>query len=365
MKVNFIENVHPNIQKLRPYETGKTIAALKRELGLESVIKLASNENPLGPSPAAVEAARASLASTGNYPDPAGYDLRQALAKKWQVSPEQLTLGNGSDSILGMICQVFASDGDEVLVSEHGFASFIIYTLANRATPVPVKEVNWRTDLTAVAQHINAKTKIIFLANPNNPTGTYFSDNELEEFLHKVPEHVIVVLDEAYFEYVDAPDYPDTIKLQKSFSNLITTRTFSKAYGLAGFRVGYSISHADIADLLNRVRSPFNVTTPSLAAATAALGDHEHLQKSIAVNEQGMQQLTSELAKLDLTYIPSVANFITVDMERNAMEINQALLNEGVIVRPLRPYNMPKHLRLSIGTESENARLIATLQRIL
>ncbi len=365
MSFDFIQLANPGVRHIKPYQPGKPIDELRRELGISDIIKLASNENPLGPSPKALIAVQQVIRDFNLYPDGSGYELKQALAAKLAITPQQLTLGNGSDNLLAMVIQAFVAPGGEVIISQYAFATFAIATLANHGTPAIIPTRDWQCDLDAMLAAINSNTRAIFIANPNNPTGTWLNKQDLLAFLQKLPESVLLVLDEAYYEYVDNADFPDSIALQRQFPNLIITRTFSKAYGLAGLRIGYSITVPAIADILNRVRLPFNVSVPALAAAQAALADEQHVQLSLDNNKLGMQQLTFALAQLGLKVLPSVGNFFSLDLAREAQPIYQQLLNKGIIVRPLLPYGMPNHLRITIGTEPQNKRLIDALTDIL
>jgi histidinol-phosphate aminotransferase len=355
----------PGVRELRPYEPGKPLEELSREYGVSDAVKLASNENPLGPSPLAVEAIRAHVASLALYPDGAGYALKQKLAQRHRIQPEQITLGNGSGDVLDLAARVFAGPGREVVFSEYAFAVYPIATLAVSATPVRVPARGYAHDLNAMRAAVNERTGLVFIANPNNPTGTWLRDAELDAFLMDLPSQVLVVVDEAYFEYVAEPDYPDTTTWGSRYPNLIITRTFSKAYGLAGLRVGYGVSHPEVADLLNRVRQPFNVNTLAQVAALAALDDTHYLQRTLEINREGMRQLSEALERLGLKYIPSVANFVCVDVGRPAAEVYEALLQDGVITRPLAGYGLPRHLRITVGLETENARLITALEKAL
>lgn len=365
MSCDFVELANPGIRDLKPYQPGKPIEELRRELGIDDIIKLASNENPLGASPKGIEAALNVVPDVAIYPDGSGYQLKNVLADKFKIDAEKITLGNGSDSLLAMFVQAFVKPGDEVITSQYAFAPFSILTKTNHGTPVIVPAKQWSYDLPAMLAAINDKTRIIFIANPNNPTGTWLTETQLTNFLKQVPDNVIVVFDEAYYEYIDHPDYPNSIALQENYPNLIITRTFSKIYGLAGLRIGYSITTTQIASVLNRIRLPFNVSVPALVAAAAALQDDEHVKKSLRVNQLGMQQLSEGFERLKLEYIPSVCNFLTVDVGRDGQQVYQELLKHGIIVRPLVPYGMPNHLRISIGSEHENSRLIDALTEIL
>ena len=374
MAVDFQQLAVEGVRGLMPYQPGKPIDELARELGLKEadIVKLASNENPMGPSPKALAAIQAELADLTRYPDGAGFELKKALCNKlssdaYQVAPEQITLGNGSSDILDFITRVFVNDGDEIVVSQHAFAIYelVARMVGARTLAAPAKDFGH--DLDAMLALIGDKTRIVFITNPNNPTGTWLTKDELTAFLDKVPERVLVLLDEAYFEYVDEAEYPDGIQLLSRYPNLVVTRTFSKAYGLASLRVGYGISSPQIADLLNRVRPPFNVDSFALAAAAAALSDDDYVAQSVAANKAGMQQLTAAFEALGLSFIPSVGNFIAfrVPDAMGAMDVYKQLLAKGVIVRPVANYEMPQYLRVSIGTQSENATFISALTAVL
>ena len=355
----------PGIDAIAPYQPGKPLSELEREYGIRDAIKLASNENPLGPGERALAAARAALADLGRYPDGGGFALKRALARRLGVAPEQLTLGNGSNDVLELLARTFASDGDEVVYAQHAFAVYELATLAVGARPVVVPARNWGHDLAAMQRAVTERTRLVFIANPNNPTGTWVSRDELVAFLDAIPRRVVVVLDEAYFEYVEEPSYPDGIALLARYPNLAVTRTFSKIHGLAGLRVGYAVTTAEIAEYLNRVRQPFNVNSVALAAAEAALEDEAHVERSRALNREGMRQLVEGLAALGLDHIPSVGNFVTFDVGRPAGEVYEALLRRGVIVRPVANYGMPRHLRVTIGLPEENARFLAALREVI
>lgn len=359
------------VRRLTPYQPGKPIAELERELGLTNIVKLASNENPLGPSPRALEAIRSGLGELHLYPDGGGFDLKAALAAKLAVDPAQITLGNGSSEVLELAVRTFVEPGLNVLFAQHSFAIYPIITQAIGATGVVAaahdgtRGPRYGHDIKAMAEKLDTHTRLVFIANPNNPTGTYLTAQELRWFLQTIPEQVIVVVDEAYCEYVVAPDYPNALAWLVDFPNLIVTRTFSKVYGLAGLRAGYAISSVGIANLMNRVRPPFNVNSPALAAATAALSDHEHLERSVRLNNEGMQSLCAAFSARGLTFIPSVGNFVTFDVGRDAFPVYQALLREGVIVRPIANYGLPDHLRVTVGTERENQAFLTALDRVL
>ena len=353
------------VRGLRPYEPGKPLEELEREYGIRDAIKLASNENPLGPSPVALAAIETRLADLSRYPDGNGFSLKKALSEKFGLEPDQITLGNGSNDVLEFIARAFVAPDNEVVFSRHSFAVYPIVTQAVGATAVVVPAKNWGCDLQAMASHITDRTRVVFIANPNNPTGTWHTGDELKSFIAALPAHVLCVIDEAYYEYVESKDYPNAMSWLPEFDNLIVTRTFSKIYGLAGLRIGYGASSRAIADMLNRVRQPFNTNSLALAAAEAALGDDTHLQASRAINNAGMKQLVSAFEELGLDYIPSVGNFIAVDVGRKGVDVYEQLLREGVIVRPVANYEMPNHLRITIGTEIENRKFIEALTSVL
>ncbi|WBA83659.1 histidinol-phosphate transaminase [Endozoicomonas sp. GU-1] len=367
MSCDFLQLAVPGVREMSPYQPGKPIEELAREQGLkvEDIVKLASNENPLGPPPAALKAMAESLAELARYPDGSSYQLKQALAEKLKVAPEQLTLGNGSNDVLVLLAESFLDTSSSAVFSQYAFVVYPLAVKAVGAESIVVPALNYGHDLDAMAEAIQANTRIVFLANPNNPTGTSFSEQDLLGFLGKVPKEVIVVLDEAYFEYGVGGDLPDGIDLLDRYPNLVVTRTFSKAYGLAGARVGYSISNPEIADVLNRLRQPFNLNLPAQFGAVAALKDEAYLQQSIEINQQGMAFLEQGFAGLGLDWIPSSGNFITVDLKRNAMSVYEGLLSKGIIVRPVANYGMPEHLRISIGLPEENRRCLEALSQVL
>jgi len=353
-------NACESILGLSPYQGGKPIDELARELGLKNITKLASNENPLGVSLAVKEAVFNSLSSINRYPDGNCFELKKAIAGKLAVTPDMVSLGNGSNELLELIARVFVSKKtDEVIFSQYAFVVYPLVTQALGATAKISPATNYGHDLNSMLSLISENTKLIFVANPNNPTGTLLSDDELYSFLNKVPKSIPVVLDQAYFEYLNIDD--NAINWLKEFENLIITRSFSKAYGLAGLRVGYSVCSPLIADFINRVREPFNVNYTAQVAAIAALSDDKHLKDSVEVNTKGYQQLTNGFDSLKLKYIPSHANFIAVEFN-NAMSIYNDLLKEGVIVRPV---EMSGYLRISIGTADENEHLLSALKKVL
>jgi histidinol-phosphate aminotransferase len=353
------------VQKLIPYKAGKPIEELERELGLTHIIKLASNENPFGAGSKALAAIQTALPDLGLYPDGSGFRLKQALAEKYAVDAGQITLGNGSNEILELLARAFLTPELEVIFSQHAFAVYPIVTQAVGATAVVVPAVNYGHDLAAMRQAVTDKTRLVFIANPNNPTGTLLAHADLEAFISALPETVICVLDEAYFEFVQRSSAENSIDWLKKYPNLVITRTFSKAYGLAGLRVGYGLSSPEIADILNRVRQPFNNNSLALVAAEAALADTEHLQNTLANNTAGMQLLTDGFKSLGLAWIPSAGNFVAVELRQAGQPIYEDLLRKGVIVRPVGVYELPNHLRISIGTAAENARFLQALSEVL
>lgn len=360
----------PGVQKLNPYIPGKPISELERELGIDNIIKLASNENPLGPSPKAMAAIQSEMNELALYPDGNGFALKKALAKKHDVDMDCITLGNGSNDVLVLLAEAFLSSEHNAVYSQYSFAVYPIAVQAVGAEHQMIPATPWETemplgcDLPAMHAAINDKTRLVFVANPNNPTGSFLSKDELYAFIKNVPDHVIMVLDEAYLEYSPADERVDGSQWLKEFDNLVITRTFSKAYGLAGFRVGYCLSNPDIANVLNRIRQPFNVNSLALAAATAALDDEAFLQQSLQVNAAGMQLLEDKCQDLGLRYVPSKGNFILVDFGEDAMPIYQKMLELGVITRPVANYGLPNCLRITIGTETEMQRLIDVMDQV-
>ncbi|NGZ10176.1 MAG: histidinol-phosphate transaminase [Nitrospira sp. LK70] len=353
--------VHPDILSLSPYVPGKPIDELQRELGLTRIIKLASNENPLGPSPKAVEALSRAQDMLHRYPDGGAYRLRQAIADRWKVAREQVILGNGSDEILGLLAKTFLTPGDEAIMADHTFVIYKMEVTAVHGKPVVVPLVNWTHDLESMLRVVTSRTRLLFLCNPNNPTGTIVSEEAVNRLMAKLPEDVIVVFDEAYFEYVRSPRFPDAMAYVKKGRNAIVLRTFSKIYGLAGLRVGYGISTLEIIDLLNRVRPPFNANSLAQRAALAALEDDEHVAKSRTVNVAGMEQLERGLGALGITSVPSETNFLYFDANQNGRLVFEALLREGIIVRHIDG----AMLRVTIGQPDENAAFLQALEKVL
>ena len=367
MAIDYQSLAVKGVQALSPYQPGKPISELARELGLNpaEIIKLASNENPLGPSKKAVAAAEGALAELCLYPDGNGFDLKQKLSTRLGVGADQITLGNGSNDVLEVIAHCFADARSEVVFSQFAFAVYPLVTQAIGAKAVSVPAKDWGHDLDSMATAVTENTRLIFVANPNNPTGTVHSADAIDAFLRKIPDDVLVVLDEAYCEYMTGKEAPDGVALLSRFPNLVVCRTFSKAWGLAALRVGYSVSSPAIADVLNRVRQPFNVSSVALAAATAVLDDKDYLQRSREVNAAGLKQLEEAFDQMGLRYIPSSGNFVAVEVGPQAMGVYQALLAHGVIVRPVAGYGMPNHLRVSVGLPAENEHFIDALAKAL
>jgi histidinol-phosphate aminotransferase len=354
------------IRAIAPYQPGKPISELAREMGLkeEGIVKLASNENPLGASSLAREAIGGELAHLARYPDGNGFDLKQALCDHHGVRAEQVVLGSGSNDVLDLVARAFLSAGTSSVYSQHAFVVYPLATQAVGAAGIEVPARAYGHDLTAMAAAVREDTRVLWIANPNNPTGTFAPADELLELLARVPRRVVVVLDEAYNEYLPDALRGDTPRWLARYPNLVITRTFSKAYGLAGLRVGYGLAHPDVADLLNRVRLPFNVNSLAQTAALAALQDQEFVRRSRRVNDEGMRQLAQAFGRLGLDSIPSRGNFIAVRVGA-AAAVYERLLRRGVIVRPISAYGLPEHLRVTIGLESENARFLQALEAAL
>jgi histidinol-phosphate aminotransferase len=365
MQNSFLERAVVGVQGLAPYVPGKPASEFERELGLTDIIKLASNENPLGPGARAREAAARAFADLARYPDSNGHVLKAALSRRLCIAPECITLGNGSNDVLDLIVRTFAGPGDEVVHSEYAFAVYALSTQAVGATARVAPASDYGHDLAAMRALIEPHTRLVFIANPNNPTGTLVDTTALEAFIADLPPQVICVLDEAYTEYLRDPPYPDTLRWLGRHPNLVLVRTFSKIHGLAALRVGYAASSPLIAGLLNRVRQPFNVNTPALQIAAAAVDDDAHVAASSACNARGLAELEAGATALGLDFIPSRANFLTIDLGREAAPVNQALLERGVIVRPLLNYGLPRHLRVTAGLRPENERFLATLAQVL
>lgn len=353
------------IMAIKPYVPGKPVEEVERELGISDVIKLASNENPLGPGPAAVRALQGMVDNVSIYPDGNCYYLKTALAEKLGVLPANLIVGNGSDEIIKMIAEAFLDEGEEAIVADPTFSEYDFATkiMGGRTVVVPTRALTH--DLPAMAEAITEKTKLVFICNPNNPTGTIVRKAEVEAFMAQVPEDVITVFDEAYYEYVMAEQYPQTLDYVQAGHNVIVLRTFSKIYGLAGLRVGYGVSTPELIGMLNRVKEPFNVNLLSQAAALAALDDTEHLERSRQVNEEGKNYLYGEFRRLGLPYEPTHANFIWVQIKADCQKVFSKMLRRGVIVRTGDIFGAPDVLRITIGTPEQNKRVISTLEAVL
>jgi histidinol-phosphate aminotransferase len=382
--MNYSELAPSYIRAIAPYQPGKPISELERELGISNIVKLASNENPLGCSPKATAAMQEAIKTIALYPDGNGFELKDALRKRYGVAHERIVLGNGSNDMLELAARAFLSVGDRAVYSQHAFAVYPLAIQAVGATGICVPAVNFGHDLKAMLKAaVGQQAKLIFIANPNNPTGTFLEAQALLEFLRALPQHILVVLDEAYNEYLPAECRYDSVawlrkgdaevighpaaspsRALKEFPNLIISRTFSKAYGLAGLRVGYAFADAQVADMMNRVRQPFNVNSVAQAAAVAALGDDGFVRRTYELNLRGMQQVTQGLQKLGLDYIPSYGNFVSFRIG-DGMKFYRRLLELGVIVRPIGSYEMPDYLRVSIGTEQENGRFLTALQQAM
>lgn len=365
-KFDAIALAHKGVQGLEPYQAGKPIEALERELGIHDIIKLASNENPLGPSLLALDAIKRHLKDLHFYPDASGILLKTKLVDLHRVASDMITLGNGSENIFDLVIRAFCQPGDEIMISQY---AFIAYQIIAKGLGIGVKQVpakQYGHDLDGMIEALSERTKVVFIVNPNNPTGTYLPSAMLRTFLKNLPTEILVVLDEAYCEYMDDnPDYQSGIQWINEFPNLIITRTFSKAYGLAGIRIGYGVSHPDVRDLLNRIRQPFNVNSLALVAASAALDDKEHVVKTRCLNRESLQLLEQAFSSLGLSYVLPHANFILVDLKQDAMPIYSTLLKRGVIVRPLVPYHLKNYLRISTGTLTETVRFIKEFREIM
>lgn len=359
------------VKSLSPYVPGKPIEELQRELGIRDIIKLASNENPAGPSPRALAAMRAALADAWLYPDGSGHQLKHKLAAKLGVNVEQLTLGNGSNDVLVLIAEAFLKPGLEAVYSRYAFAVYPIATQATGAAGIVApampadSAMPFGHDLDAIRQAITANTRVVFIANPNNPTGTWVPAGELRRFVADVPRNVIVVLDEAYYEYAGGLDIQNGVSWLADFPNLVVVRTFSKAYGLAGLRVGYAVSHASVAAMLNRVRQAFNVSSVALAGAVAALEDEAHVDAAVKIAVAERARVATALNALGTKTVPTAGNFLLMEAGPAAMQRYEALLRAGVIVRPVGNYALPHHLRVTLGTVEQNERFLAAWQRVL
>ena len=353
--------VHPSIAKLVPYSPGKPLDELERELGIRDAVKLASNENPLGPSPKALAALDAGKETVHLYPDGGAHHLTRALADRWKVSGNQIVVGNGSDEIISLLVKTFLSPGEEAVMADHTFVMYKLAVTGGHGVCVEVPLKDWRHDLPAMARAVTNRTRVVFVCNPNNPTGTMVTRDEVRAFMAAVPDDVIVVFDEAYYEYVRDPQYPDTLDYVRQNRPVVVLRTFSKIYGLAGLRIGYGITTPEIVDYLHRVRNPFNANTLAQFAARAALGDEQHVAASRALNEAEMASVDNGLRALGLEPLPSQANFLYFDTHRDGRAVFDRLLREGVIVRHI----CGSMLRVTIGQPEENRRFLEALSHVL
>lgn len=372
MTSSFLELATSGVQKLTPYQPGKPVDELERELGISNSIKLASNENPLGPSQLALDAIKKVLPAINYYPDGGGFALSNKLAEKHQLDASCITLGNGSNDILELVTRAFLTPQHSAVFSEYSFAVYpiVVQAVGAKARVANAFAENHATmplghDPEALLAQIDDTTRIVFIANPNNPTGTWLTPAVLEEFFNNIADNIIIVLDLAYTEYMDEDIKPPIEPWLKKFPNLLVTQTFSKVYALAGLRIGYSISSPEIANILNRVRQPFNTNMLAQTAAMASLGDVEHVNKSVTMNNAGKLFLQTAFAEMGLNYLPTMGNFISVNLRQNGLALYEKLLHEGVIVRPVANYNMPNYLRITIGTQQQNERFVETLKRCL
>ncbi len=353
------------ILKISPYVAGKPIEEVERELGIKVKAKLASNENPLGPSPLAIKAMKEALSKINRYPDSGSYYLRKKISQELGVSIENIILGNGSTELIDLIAHTFLTPEENAIIAQHTFIMYPLvlkYRNANYST-IPLK--NYKYDLKAMAQAIDEKTKLVYIANPNNPTGTMVNREEVDEFLDSIPSHVVVVMDEAYYEYIDVPDYPDSFRYLQEGRNIIILRSFSKAYGLAGLRVGYGVASEELISYINRIQPPFTVNALSQIAALAALDDDEYIKKSKKVNKEGMQLLTSELNKMGVQFVESLANFLLIITEGNGTEISNKLLQEGIIVRSMEKWGISNAIRVTLGSLKENEAFVKAFKKVM
>jgi histidinol-phosphate aminotransferase len=369
---SYLKLATPGVQQLTPYQPGKPVEELERELGIADSIKLASNENPLGPSPLALEAIKKISSTINYYPDGGGFALSEKLAQKHQLDASNITLGNGSNDILELVTRAFLTPQHSAVFSEHSFAVYPIVVQAvgakanvAKAFPEDHETMPLGHDPAALLSQIDDSTRIVFIANPNNPTGTWLTPSVLEDLFGKIAQDIIIVLDLAYTEYMDEEVKPPVKQWLEKFPNLVVTQTFSKVYALAGLRIGYSISNPEIADILNRVRQPFNTNMLAQAAAIASLDDNDHVIKSVEMNSSGKALLQDAFEEMHLNYLPTMGNFISVNVRQDGMALYEKLLQEGVIVRPVANYDMPEYLRITIGTQQQNERFIDTLKQCL
>lgn len=357
--------INKDILKIQAYTPGKPIAEVERELGIEKIIKLASNENPFGCSPKVVTAIKDNLSSINRYPDGNCFYLKKSLSDFLKINQNRLIFGNGSDELLDVIIKAFVNPNEEIITADVAFLEYKICSLVNRRKFITTKLDNFKFDLTAILKKVTKKTKLIFIANPNNPTGTYVNKKEVEDFLKKLPKNVVVVFDEAYLEFVDKDDFPDTLEYLKVNPNIIILRTFSKIYGLAGLRVGFGIASPEFVSVFNCIRQPFNINSLAQVAAIAAISDQDFVKNTAFQNISGKKYLYDELEKLNIEYIPSVTNFILFKVKGSGIELCKKLLYKGVIVRDMEQYNLKNFVRVTIGTKEENALFIERLREIL
>ena len=365
MKSNIMKLANPCVFDIHPYQPGKPVSECQREFGLTHFIKLASNENPLGASPKVIQAIQQALTTIAHYPDSQAFDLRKLLCEKYQIAFDNVLIGNGSEEILQMLLQVFIVPGQEVIFGQYSFMGYEILSKSVGAQVTKVVMPNWKIDFNEILKVISPKTKMILLANPNNPTGTYFNQDEFKQFLNQLPANVLVVCDEAYYEYIKKEDYPQTHQWINDYPNLIVTRTFSKAYGMAGLRVGYAIANEDIIALVNRIRQPFNANTLGQVAAVAALNDQAFMENSVKLNELHRTRLCEGLTELGIDYIPSEANFLMIHVKTDGYALYETLLRMGVIIRPMRYYQLQHYIRVSVGLEEENKCFLNALKEAL
>jgi histidinol-phosphate aminotransferase len=356
--------VRKNITEITPYIAGKPIEETKRQLGLKEVIKLASNENPLGPSLKAVQAIKKGLQDINRYPDPQCFYLKRKLARVLNLEPSNLVLGNGSDELIDIIIKTFVEADEFIITADITFLEYEIIAQVNERRIVKVPLRYFKYDLGSIKRKIDKKTKLIFIANPNNPTGTYLTKYEIEEFMSGLPDNVLLVMDEAYDTFIDVDDFPNSLKYIKN-KNVIVLKTFSKAYGLAGLRIGYAVASPDFTSYMERVRQPFNVNLLAQVAAGAALDDKKFLSKTKKIILEGKSYLYESLKKLGIAYVPSVANFILIDVARDSLEVFKEMLKYGVIVRDMKQYGLKNFIRVTIGTKKENERFIRVLKKVL
>lgn len=358
------ELVRKNILNLTPYIAGKPIEETKRQLGLKEVIKLASNENPFGPSPKAQDAIRKTLKAINRYPDSQGFYLKRKLSKSLNVGPDNLVLGNGSDELIDVIIKTFVEEDENIITADVTFLEYEIIACANgrKVTKVPLKYFKY--DLDSIRKKIDKKTKVIFISNPNNPTGTYVTKYEIDEFIAALPDNILLVLDEAYDTFIDVDDFPSSLKYIKN-RNIIILKTFSKAYGLAGLRIGYAIARPELTSYMERVRQPFNVNLLAQAGAAAALDDGEFLLRVRKLILEGKNYLYEGLTRLGLAYVSSVANFILIDVGRDGVEVFKEMLKFGLIVRDMKQYGLKNFIRVTVGTKKENERFLRVLKKVL